>query len=264
MEQTSFLQRIVDLVFTPSKAFNFLSDGISYKDWLYPMIIVSLGIIILPLFFRDVSYDEAEKKIKLTEERIMSNPDIPEDRLATFEERMADAKEKIRDSKENPLALRNLWGYLLVPAMLFLQAAFFTLVLLMVGNFGMGEKIKFFQLFTVVMSTYIIGGSGFFMNMMPGVGTIEMLVKTPLIVMRESTDMLFSPGLIFDNIDSYFKQFLNQLDLFRIWGVAVMGFGFAKLYNKSTATGIVAVSIPWLILVAIGAALINANNMLAA
>lgn len=264
MEQTSFLQRIVDLVFTPSKAFNHLTDGVSFKDWLYPMIIVVLAIMILPLFFREVSFKEAERRIKLTEERIMSNPDIPEERLAAFEERMADAKEKIQDSKENPLALRNLWGYGLVPVMLFLQAAFFTLILLMVGNFGMGEKVKFFQLLTVVMSSYLVGGSGFFMNMMPGVGTIELVVKTPLIVMRESTDMLFSPGLIFDNIDSYFKQFLNQLDLFRIWGVAIMGFGFAKLYNKSTATGIVAVSIPWLILVAIGAALINANNAVVA
>lgn len=264
MEQTSFLQRLVDLFLTPSKAFDHLSEGVSYKDWLYPMIIVTVAIVILPLFFRDVSFIEAEQRIKQTEQRIMSNPDIPEERLATFEERMADAKEKIQDSKDNPLALRNLWGYLLVPVMLFLQAAFFTLVLLMVGNFGMGEKVKFFQLFTVVMSTYLIGGSGFFMNMMPGVGTIELLVKTPLIVMRESTDMIFSPGLLFDNIDSYSKQFINQLDLFRVWGVAVMGFGFAKLYNKSTATGIVAVSIPWLILVAIGAALINANNVMVA
>ena len=260
MEQTSFLQRIVDLFFSPGKAFDYLKEGVSFKDWLYPMIIVVLGIIILPLFSRDISLYEAERRIHETEQRIMSNPDIPEERLQVFEERMADAREKIKDSKENPFAFRNLWGYLLVPVMLFVQAAFFAAVLLMVGNSGMGEKVKFFQIFTVVMSTYLIAGSGFFMNMIPGVGTLELLVKTPLIVMRESTDMLLSPGLMFDTIDSFFKQFLNQLDLFRVWGMAVMGFGFAKLYNKSSATGMVAVGIPWLILVAVGAALINANN----
>ena len=58
------------------------------------------------------------------------------------------------------------------------------------------------------------------------------------------------------------RHFFNQLDVFRIWGVAVMGFGFAKLYNKSTATGMIAVGIPWLILVSIGAALIKANSMI--
>ena len=261
MENSSFIQRIVDLFFTPGRAFDHLSDGVSYKDWLYPMIIVVLAIIILPLFFRDVSFYEAERRIAQTEERLMNNPDIPEERLEVFEERMSKAKDKIADSKENPWALRNLWGYILVPFMLFLQAAFFTAVLLMVGNFGMGERIKFFQLFTVVMSTYLIAGSGFFMNLVLGVGTLELLVKTPLVIMRESTDMMLSPGIMFDSIDSFLKQFLNQLDLFRVWGMVVMGFGFAKLYNKSTATGIAAVAIPWLILVAVGAALINANNV---
>jgi TM2 domain-containing membrane protein YozV len=42
--------------------------------------------------------------------------------------------------------------------------------------------------------------------------------------------------------------------------MVVMGFGFAKLYNKPTATGIMAVGFPWLILVSIGAALLKANS----
>ena len=143
------------------------------------------------------------------------------------------------------------------------MTAFFSAILLLIGNFGMGGKIKFFQIFTVVMTSYLIGGNGFFMNMIPGVGTLELLVKTPLIVMRESTDMIFSPGLMFETVDSFVKQFLNQLDIFRIWGAAVMGFGFAKLYNKSTATGMIAVGVPWLILVSIGAALMQANTAFA-
>jgi len=99
------------------------------------------------------------------------------------------------------------------------------------------------------------------MNSIPGVGTLELMVKTPLILMKDSTNLVLSPGLMFDEIDSFFKQFLNQLDVFRIWGMVVMGFGFATLYNKSTATGIMAVGLPWLILVSIGAALMKANSM---
>ena len=141
------------------------------------------------------------------------------------------------------------------------MTAFFAAILLLIGNFGMGGQVKFFQIFTMVMMTYLISGNGFFMNMIPGVGTLELMVKTPLIVIKESTDMLFSPGLIFEDIDSFFKQFLNQLDVFRIWGMVVMGFGFAKLYNKSTTMGLIAVGIPWLILVSLGAALIQANSV---
>lgn len=263
MSIASFIQRLINLFLAPSKAFDDLVDGISYKDWLYPLIIATLGIVILPLFFRDVSYYEAEQRLIRTERTIASNPDIPEERREMIDERMAEARDKITDSRDNPLALRNMWGYLLIPVMLFIMTAFFSAILLLVGNFGMGGTVKFFQIFTVVMMTYLISGNGFFMNMIPGVGTLELMIKTPLIVIKESTDMLFSPGLIFEDIDSYFKQFLNQLDIFRIWGMIVMGFGFARLYNKSTVTGMIAVGIPWLILVSIGAALMQSNSLVA-
>ncbi|MEA3286579.1 MAG: YIP1 family protein [Candidatus Marinimicrobia bacterium] len=261
MGNTSRLQRFIDLFFVPSRAFDDFVNGVSFKDWLIPLLIVTAAIVILPFFFRDVSFYEAEQRLIKTEQSIANNPDIPDDTKEMISERMHDAREKINDSRENPLALRNLWGYPLIPIMLFIMAAFFSAILLLVGNFGLGGQVKFFQIFSMVMMTYLISGNGFFMNMIPGVGTLELLVKTPLIMIKESTDMIFSPGLIFDDIDSFFKQFLNQLDIFRIWGMVVMGFGFAKLYNKPTATGMIAVGIPWLILVSLGAALLQANSV---
>lgn len=260
MEKTSLLQRIVDLFFMPSRAFQGMNEGTSYKDWLYPLIIVTLGIAVLPLFYRDISFMEADQRMARTEQNIANNPDLSEEQRLLIDERMEDARAKIDDSRNNPLAFRNLWGYILIPVMLFISAAFFSAILLLIGNFGMGGNVKFFTVFSMVMLTYLISGSGFFMNMISGVGTLELLVKTPLIVMRGSTDILLSPGLFFENIDSFLKQFINQLDLFRIWGMVVMGFGFAKLYNKSTASGIVAVALPWLTLVSVAAALIQANS----
>ncbi|MBC8193818.1 MAG: hypothetical protein H8E18_15635, partial [FCB group bacterium] len=88
-----------------------------------------------------------------------------------------------------------------------------------------------------------------------------LMIKTPLIIMKESSSLTLSPGLMFDEIDTFLKHFLNQLDIFRVWGMVVMGFGFAKLYNKPTATGMMAVGFPWLILVSIGAALMKANSV---
>jgi len=261
MENISFIQRIVNLFFTPSKAFDGFRDGVSYKDWLYPLIIVTAGIIVLPLFYKDISLDEGEYRVSRAEKSIANNPDIPEERKAIILERVSESYAKIDDARENPWALRNLWGYALVPIMFCVMAAFFAGILLLVGNFGMGGKVKFFQMFTMVMMTYLIGGNGFFMNSIPGVGTLELLIKTPLIIIKESTSLVLSPAIMFDEIDSFLKQFLNQLDIFRIWGMVVMGFGFAKLYNKSTATGIMAVGFPWLILVSIGAALMKANAM---
>lgn len=261
MENTSFLQRIINLFFIPSKAFDGLVDGVSYKDWLYPLLIVTAGIMILPLFYRDISLDEGEYRLRQTIRSIENNADIPEERKTAILEKMYDGQDKIEDSRENPMAFRNMWGYVFIPLMVFVMTAFFAAILLLVGNFGMGGKVKFFQMFTMVMMTYLIGGNGFFMNMIPGVGTLELMIKTPLIIMKESSNLVLSPGLVFDEIDTFFKHFLNQLDIFRIWGMVVMGFGFAKLYNKPTATGIMAVGFPWLILVSIGAALLKANSV---
>ena len=260
MGSTSFIQRFVDLFFTPSKAFDGLVDGVSYKDWLYPFLIVTAGLFVLPLFYRDISLDEGEYRLNKIMRSIENNADMAEEQKTAYLEKMYEGLDKVEDARDNPFAFRNLWGYFLLPVMLFIMAAFFAAVLLLVGNFGMGGQVKFFQMFTMVMMTYLIGGNGFFMNMLPGVGTLELMVKPPLIIIKESTSLVLSPGLMFDEIDTFFKHFLNQLDVFRIWGMVVMGFGFAKLYNKPTATGLMAVGFPWLILVSIGAALLKANS----
>ncbi|NQT61683.1 MAG: YIP1 family protein [Candidatus Marinimicrobia bacterium] len=260
MENTSFLQRIIDLFFTPSKAFDGLVDGVSYKDWLYPLLIVAAGLVILPLFYRDISLDEGEYRLNKIIRSIENNADMSEEQKAAYLEKMYEGFDKVEDARDNPFAFRNMWGYFLLPVMLFVMTAFFAAILLLVGNFGMGGKVKFFQMFTMVMMTYLIGGNGFFMNMIPGIGTLELMVKTPMIIIKESTNLVLSPGLLFDEVDSFFQHFLNQLDIFRIWGMVVMGFGFARLYNKSTATGMMSVGFPWLILVSIGAALMKANS----
>jgi hypothetical protein len=260
MEKTSLLQRIIDLFFTPSRAFVGYADGITYKDWLYPLIIVSAVLIVLPYFFLDISLDEAERQMEKSKRMVLDNPDFPEDRLEQARENFAKYEGKIEDARNHPFAFRNIWMKILIPIMYCVMAAFFAGILLLIGNFGMGGSVKFSAMFTMVMLTYLIGGNGFFMNMLPGVGSLELLVKTPMIVMRGSTDVILSPGLFFDQIDSFTKQFFNQLDVFRVWGMVVMGFGFAKLYKKSTGSGIAAVVFPWMILVAVAAALIQANN----
>lgn len=261
MDNTSLLQRIINLFFTPSKAFDGLVNGVTFKDWLYPFLIVTAGLLIIPLFYRDISLDEGEFRLNQGIRSIENNADIPAERKEAVLERMYEGQGKIDDARENPLALRNLWGYLFIPVVLFVMVAFFSAILLLIGNFGMGGQVRFFQVFTMVMMTYLISGNGILLNSVPGSGTLELLIKAPLIVMKESTSLVLSPGLLFEEIDSFLKQFLNELDIFRVWGMIVMGFGFAKLYNKPTATGIITVALPWLIMISIGAALLGANRM---
>ena len=106
MENISLIQRIVNLFFTPSKAFDGLSNGVSYKDWLYPLLIVTAGIAILPLFYRDISIDEGQYRLIQTERAISNNPDYSDEQKTIMLEKISGYQEKVEDARENPWALQ--------------------------------------------------------------------------------------------------------------------------------------------------------------
>ncbi len=260
MEQQTLGQTILAIFLAPTKAFEGIAAGVTWKTWVYPLIIVSIILSVVPLVYRDISLSEGEYKLKQAEKRWAETRErVPVERQEKIDARFEKGRKRLEDAKENPWQLKQLAMYLLIPVTLWVLSALYALILMGVGNFGMGGKVPFFQLFSVVMLSYLIGGSGYFFSMAQGIGSLEVIVKAPFIIMKESSALAFSPGLFFDKLDSFIKIFLNQLDLFQIWATAVLGIGFARLYGKSTGTGIVTVGIVWLILTAVGSGLIALN-----
>lgn len=260
MQNQSLGQTILAVFLAPTQAFDGIKESVSWKTWVYTLLIVSLVISVVPLAYRDIALDEAESNLKKREKQVMA--DIPEEQAGRAREQFDKYFDRIRDARENPWSLKQLAGYLLIPLVILVLSSIFGLVLMGVGNFGMGGKVSFQQMLSVVLLSYFIGGSGFFLNMLQGVGTLELLVKLPFILIKQGTDMSFSPGLLFESLDSYIKVFINQLDLFRLWSIAVLGIAFAKLYDKSLSTGISVVFIVWLIFTALAAGGIYMNQAL--
>ena len=261
MERHSFGQTVLAIFLAPTQAFNNLVDGATWKDWVYPLIVVSVILSLVPLSYRAITLDEAEYRLKRAEKQIMSNPDISEAQKENIVKRFDKGRDQLEAARENPWAPKQLLGYLLIPVTILVLSSLFALILLAIGNFGMGGKVTFFQMLSAVLLSYLIGGSGIMFNMTQGIGSLETVIKAPFIIMKEGTDVVFSLGLLFESLDSFVKVFLNELDVFRIWSTVVLGIGFARLYNKSTGTGIVTVMIPWLIFIALGAAMMRLNGM---
>jgi len=257
MEHQSFFQRMLNIFLAPTEAFKDLTESVTWRDWVSPLVFISVVLAVAPRFFQDIKMDETMRMINRQEKALLDNPNIPDDRKADIQERFDDGRTNINEARENPWKLKNQWGYILLPVYLFIFFSVWSLLLLVIGNFGMGGKSTFFQVFTVVALSYYIGGNGMLMQMSEGIGSLELIIKTPLIMAKESTQILFSPGLFMDSTASFLGRFINQFDIFRLWSVIVLGIGFATLYKRSYATGVWTVGALWLALTALGAGLMG-------
>jgi len=261
MNEPSLGKSLLAVFLAPGQAFEILKGKVTWQHWVYPLLIVSVVLSLVPLLYRDITLYEAEQRMEKTWQKILSNPDIPAERLGAIEEKMDKGRERLQEAKDHPWRMKNLLGYLLIPVTVLIISALFALTLMLIGNFGMGGKIPFPALLAAVLFSYLIGGNGLFFNMQQGIGSLELLVKAPFIMMKESTDIVFSFGLLFEKIDSYVKVFLNQLDVFVLWSTAVLGIGFARLYDRKVGNGIAVVGITWLIFMSIGSALTYLNTV---
>jgi|FLOH01.1.fsa_nt_gi hypothetical protein len=249
----ALLQIFLNIILSPGQAFTHLIEKASWKDWLYPLLIFTVIIISLPFTYRDIRLNEAEDQLYAQIDKIEARTDISDEQMAAISARMEKALDQVDNSRDNPFALETSWGYFLVPVMLLISASLFALILMMIGNFGLGGKLKFTQLLSLVILSYIIAGDGSLLGMREGVGIIELFVKLPLILAKEGTDVSLGIGLLMDKSDSFLYYFLMKLDVLRMWSIAIVGIGFAQLYKKTPVSGIMAVGISWLILMAIGA-----------
>lgn len=255
MERQSFLGRLLNVFLAPTEAFNDLVESVTWRDWVWPLIFLSVVLGVAPRFYQETKLDETLRAIQRQERSIMDNPNIPDDRKADIQGRFDKARANIQDARSNPWKFKYQWGYILLPVYLFIFFSVWAGLLLMIGNFGMGGKTTFFQIFTVVALSYYIGGNGMLMQMPEGIGALELIVKTPIIMAKESTQVIFSPGLFLDATNTFITRFINQFDIFRLWSLVVLGIGFAKLYKRSYTTGVWTVGALWLVLTALGTGL---------
>ena len=58
MEHQSFFQRMLNIFLAPTEAFKDLTESVTWRDWVWPLVLVILTVAIIPLFYRDITYHE--------------------------------------------------------------------------------------------------------------------------------------------------------------------------------------------------------------
>jgi len=108
-------------------------------------------------------------------------------------------------------------------------ALFSVIETLLAWAFGavLGGKSKFGAIFSVVMLSGLIATVG------------RLLITAPMIAMKDTIYISLGPAAFLSDqsYNSVAYAVLNQFDIFGIWGLIVLGFGFSRVFNLSTAKG---------------------------
>ncbi len=138
---------------------------------------------------------------------------------------------------------------------------------------GIGSAIKLFVLIFAVAGVYTL-----FMLMGKGKGTFRharaivtysfviptlgMLIKVPVAAAKQTVHPEFGPTLFFPDLDpmgAVFQGVYAGLDIFTLWWIIVLVFGFAAVYKVSKLYSFLAALLLWLITTgaAVGGALLG-------
>jgi hypothetical protein len=221
-EEINFLQRVIGIFTNPERVFRYLRVK---PDFVLPVLLTMLLTIISSLFVYDIAINDQIAKVEKSD-------NIPDER----KELVID---QIEASKEGPRKI--LYQYVVPPISILVLYALISAIFLFIGNIILGGKARFVQLLSVYSYSYLI------------VVLLGMIIKIPLILARQTTQINLSPAVFFtpEQIGQGIFNFIQSFDIFNVWFIIVFGIGFAVIYGFSKPKGIISVIIAWLLYVLI-------------
>lgn len=195
----------------------FIAPGATFKAvkakpaWLVPAIIYAVLTVGMTHLIKPVVMDvQKEKTVEALMERGMAEDQAEE------------------------IAEKNLgFGKILMYPMALIGSfvAFFVLagVWLFVSNIVLGGQAKYSQLLGVVVYKSFIDLLGGF-------------IKVPVILSKESIDVHFSLAMFLQSSEGFIYKFLSKVEVFNIWGIAVLCIGIAIISNREVKK-----VVPWVI-----------------
>ncbi len=200
--------RIINVFIAPSATFK----AVKVKPaWLIPAIIYAVLAVGMTHLIKPVVMDvQKEKTVEALMERGMAEDQAEE------------------------IAEKNLgFGKILMYPMALIGSfvAFFVLagVWLFVSNIVLGGQAKYSQLLGVVVYKSFIDLLGGF-------------IKVPVILSKESIDVHFSLAMFLQSSEGFIYKFLSKIEVFNIWGIAVLCIGIAIVSNREVKK-----VVPWVI-----------------
>ena len=217
----SEVERVVDTFIAPSKTF---ADILRNASWWLPFVLISvLGIAQAFVVDRQVGYD------RVSENQMHASPKT-EDRLnqLTPEQRASQMAISAKITRITSYG---------IPVLLMVIYSLYTLLLWGSFNFGLGAQTSFAQVFAV--SWY---------SLLPYIATSLLVILT--LVFGNNAEGFDIRNPVGTNLAFYLpdaapwlKSFLTQIDIVRLWSLALQVIGMAIVAKKSiTQSAMIVVS----------------------
>ncbi len=194
-----------------------MRDIAAHPTWLPPMIIAVLVALVFSIFSQDLILERQRTEVR------KRNPEMTEQQLAVME-KMTKISTPIMAVVMTPIV------YLLIGG-----------VLLFTGNVLLGGEAKFKTLFATASWSGVIS-------------VLSTLINAPVMkargVLESATSLAFLLPPEDNETPLYFL--LSQIDLFTLWWVIVLGFGFSAAYKFTTQKSMTVLFIWWAALAAVG------------
>lgn len=223
-EKLNLVNKTVGIFTQPERVLASLKER---PDWLFPLTVVILISILFAVTTR-------RQMMEFQKQSIYNSTIIQEEQKDEMIDRM-------ENQSDEAFYVQSVGGTVVSTIFVYLVAAG---VFLFVGNFILGGKASFKQIFAMYSWVGLISG-------------LEYLIKIPLVLAKDSFQVYTSLAVLLDPSQSktLLFQILNAFDLFAIWRVALWGMGFAVIYNFSKRTSYTAVISVYVIYLAIAIAI---------
>jgi len=209
-ENLSPLQKLIYIFTNPTKTLTTLRNN---PTWVLPLLLIMLMTVAFTIVTKDLM-------IEYRKEIILNSDKIPEEQKDL-------ALERLDNMSPKAFYIQSIGGGLVGLVLVYLFAAG---VFIVVGNFILGGKATFKQIFAL----YVWG------NM---VSLVELPVKAGMALAKGSAQVYTSLAVFMDPSKSktILFQILNAVDIFNIWRIILWSIGFALIYRFSPKKSYIAV-----------------------
>ncbi len=216
------LAKIWGIYFKPKEVFASLKIK---STWLAPFII----IVIVSMVFGYLTLGPRMVDVK---DRVLSNPNLTEEQRTVIEERIDQQGQQT-------------WTMALAPVGVLIYLAFISLVLYLVFNVILGGQGSFKNIFSIFAYSTLVG--------IP-----ETIIKTPLILAKNSVEKVHTDLALFlpiDLSDKFYYQFLAGFDFFKFWQVLLIATGISVIYQFTFKKSFITVMFLWVLLILVSVAI---------
>ncbi|UCC78931.1 MAG: YIP1 family protein [Candidatus Zixiibacteriota bacterium] len=214
-----FWAKLGNIFASPSKAFEALNNK---PTWIIPILILVLITAVLNQLSFPIIVDAQL-------ERFRSNPDIPAAQLEAIEQQIT--------GNLNQQRIFMLVGQVVVTPIIFLLLSG---IFYLIGNILLGGDATYKKLLSVFCWSSLVLA-------------LSAVVKTPLIIIKESLNVSLSPAMLLsgDALGTKLYTLLSKFDFFTIWFLIIFAIGFGMIYKFSKARAFATIGITWGIWVAL-------------